>query len=139
MEAPPFDVALMLGKEFGSREGWQDVLKDANALVKELDSILVRAPGLCLKLNCVDNIRRSLEELAAQSTLPPNLDGQDEPGHCWLSACFSSHVNYDIRALLLHARVAFSLQKHICLKRCVIVSVARHCLYRAGGAYLCEK
>lgn len=44
MEAPPFDVDAMLGKEFGDRAGWKDVLREANQLARELDdnSVLVR-------------------------------------------------------------------------------------------------
>lgn len=42
METPPFDVALMLGKEFGDRAGWKEVLKEAKSLAQTLDSVLVR-------------------------------------------------------------------------------------------------
>lgn len=42
MESPPFDVALMLAKEFGEREGWEDVLEEASKLALELDAVLVR-------------------------------------------------------------------------------------------------
>eukprot|EP00904_Undaria_pinnatifida_P004260 jgi/Undpi1/13835/HiC_scaffold_9.g03486.m1 len=40
MESPPFDVALMLVKEFGEREGWEDVLEEASKLALELDAVL---------------------------------------------------------------------------------------------------
>lgn len=42
MEAPPFDVAAMLGEELGNRKGWKDVLREADELVEELDKVLVR-------------------------------------------------------------------------------------------------
>lgn len=44
MEAPPFDVAAMLGEEFGGREGWKHVLREAEQLAQELDdnAVLVR-------------------------------------------------------------------------------------------------
>ena len=44
MEAPPFDVEAMLGKEFGDRADWKDVLREADQLARELDekSVLVR-------------------------------------------------------------------------------------------------
>lgn len=46
MEAPPFDVEAMLGKEFGDRADWKDVLREADQLARELDdkSVLVRTP-----------------------------------------------------------------------------------------------
>ncbi|CAM9431375.1 unnamed protein product [Ectocarpus sp. 8 AP-2014] len=40
MEAPPFDLPALLGKEFGDREGWKDVLREAQRLALELDEIL---------------------------------------------------------------------------------------------------
>ncbi|CAM9886635.1 unnamed protein product [Ectocarpus fasciculatus] len=40
MEAPPFDLPALLGKEFGDREGWKDVLREAQQLALELDAIL---------------------------------------------------------------------------------------------------
>lgn len=43
MKAPPFDVAAMLGEEFGDRKGWKDVLREADELVDELDKVLVRS------------------------------------------------------------------------------------------------
>lgn len=43
MEAPPFDLPALLGKEFGDREGWKDVLREAQRLALELDAILVRS------------------------------------------------------------------------------------------------
>lgn len=43
MEAPPFDLPALLGKEFGDREGWKDVLRGAQQLALELDAILVRS------------------------------------------------------------------------------------------------
>lgn len=44
MEAPPFDVEAMLGKEFGDRADWKEVLREADQLAHELDdnSVLVR-------------------------------------------------------------------------------------------------
>eukprot|EP00903_Cladosiphon_okamuranus_P009166 g8756.t4 len=37
MEAPPFDVEVMLGKEFSDRADWKDVLREADRLARELD------------------------------------------------------------------------------------------------------
>eukprot|EP00752_Nemacystus_decipiens_P003022 g2802.t1 len=37
MEAPPFDVEAMLGKEFGDRADWKEVLREADQLARELD------------------------------------------------------------------------------------------------------
>lgn len=49
MEAPPFDVEAMLGKEFGDRADWKDVLGEADQLARELNenSLLVRMVFRC--------------------------------------------------------------------------------------------
>lgn len=63
MEAPPFDVAAMLGEELGGREGWKDVLREAEQLARELDdaAILVRTPRVDARRCVSDQETRSID------------------------------------------------------------------------------